>query len=225
MAGNRAAFGVVAAMSAWLGCNANIGLELPMHDLCVGVTCTAIVACHEAGVCDPATGQCSEPLAAPDGTACDDGSMCTSIDTCQGGVCNPGADHAWAHWVPDAPKLYVVTDDVVVDTSTGRTWQRAVPGDVYRRQEAQDYCAVLSLPGYPSGWRVPTRIELTSIVDYTKVDPAIDTGAFPNTPSQSFWSSSAFAGDPSYAWFVDFNTGDVHPDVDVDNARRVRCVR
>jgi len=56
---------------------------------CVGgtpVTCVAVDACHLAGVCDPATGQCSNPVKA-NGTACDDGSACTQSDTCQGGIC------------------------------------------------------------------------------------------------------------------------------------------
>ncbi len=30
---------------------------------------------------------CSTPLAAPDGTPCNDGNPCTQVDTCQGGVC------------------------------------------------------------------------------------------------------------------------------------------
>jgi alpha-tubulin suppressor-like RCC1 family protein len=55
-------------------------------DLCVGVTCTAQDACHDAGTCDPATGACSNP-AKPNGTSCDDGSACTAVDTCKAGVC------------------------------------------------------------------------------------------------------------------------------------------
>ncbi|MFT3771063.1 MAG: PIG-L family deacetylase [Minicystis sp.] len=55
-------------------------------DRCAGVTCTALDACHAAGTCDPATGQCSDPKA-PDGTACDDGDACTRGDACQAGVC------------------------------------------------------------------------------------------------------------------------------------------
>lgn len=74
-------------------------------DLCAGVTCAASDACHVAGTCDPATGICSNPVAA-DGTACDDGSGCTLTDTCvagtctgsgnpcqNGGTCNPGSPY------------------------------------------------------------------------------------------------------------------------------------
>ena len=55
-------------------------------DLCADVVCTALSACHEAGTCDPATGECSNPVAA-DGTACDDGAACTANDACVEGVC------------------------------------------------------------------------------------------------------------------------------------------
>jgi cysteine-rich repeat protein len=56
---------------------------------CVGanpVTCTVQDQCHVLGACDPTTGVCSNPEAA-DGTACDDGNLCTQTDTCQAGVC------------------------------------------------------------------------------------------------------------------------------------------
>jgi hypothetical protein len=56
---------------------------------CVGanpVICSASDQCHDAGVCDPQTGACSNP-AAPDGNACSDGSACTQSDTCQSGAC------------------------------------------------------------------------------------------------------------------------------------------
>src|SRR5581483_11094111 len=59
---------------------------------CVGgdpVTCSAADPCHTAGVCDPATGVCSNP-AAPDGAGCNDGNGCTVNDTCAGGACTSG---------------------------------------------------------------------------------------------------------------------------------------
>jgi hypothetical protein len=55
-------------------------------NLCNGVTCIAVDACHVAGTCDATTGVCSSP-AAPNGTACNDGTACTSLDTCSAGTC------------------------------------------------------------------------------------------------------------------------------------------
>ena len=53
------------------------------------VVCTASDQCHAAGICNPATGTCSNP-AAPDGTACNDGNGCTTDDTCQRGRLHRG---------------------------------------------------------------------------------------------------------------------------------------
>ncbi len=50
------------------------------------VVCTPSDQCHVAGVCDPGTGMCSDPLA-PNGTACDDGNACTQTDSCLVGLC------------------------------------------------------------------------------------------------------------------------------------------
>jgi hypothetical protein len=50
------------------------------------VTCTALDRCHTAGVCNSATGLCSNPAKA-DGTSCNDGNSCTKNDVCKAGAC------------------------------------------------------------------------------------------------------------------------------------------
>ena len=51
------------------------------------VTCEALDECHDAGMCDPATGQCSNPVA-HEGAACnDDGDVCNGVNTCRQGFC------------------------------------------------------------------------------------------------------------------------------------------
>eukprot|EP01125_Pyxidicula_operculata_P004764 TRINITY_DN177_c0_g1_i1.p1 TRINITY_DN177_c0_g1~~TRINITY_DN177_c0_g1_i1.p1 ORF type:complete len:864 (+),score=256.40 TRINITY_DN177_c0_g1_i1:474-3065(+) len=50
------------------------------------VVCTAANQCKLAGVCDSATGVCSD-VNKPAGSSCDDGNRCTQTDTCQAGVC------------------------------------------------------------------------------------------------------------------------------------------
>ena len=48
--------------------------------------CSASDQCHVAGLCDPKTGECSNPNRA-DGVACNDSDKCTLGDRCQNGVC------------------------------------------------------------------------------------------------------------------------------------------
>jgi hypothetical protein len=52
------------------------------------VLCTALDQCHDPGVCDPASGACSTP-SKPDASACDDGDLCTTGETCRAGICAP----------------------------------------------------------------------------------------------------------------------------------------
>ena len=57
-------------------------------------------------------------------------------------------------------------------------------------------------------WRLPTRTELRSIVDLSRINPAIDTAYFPNTLSNYYyWSASPSAAYSSYAWIVSFGYG------------------
>lgn len=75
-----------------LDCLAPTALAQP--DVCScpgnGGSCPAPDACHTVAMCDPTTGACGlAPV--PDGTPCSDGNACNGIETCQAGVCTPGA--------------------------------------------------------------------------------------------------------------------------------------
>lgn len=58
--------------------------------------------------------------------------------------------------------------------------------------------------GYGSGWRLPTRRELLSIVHHGAESPAIDSSYFPFTEEDYYWSSDSYAPNAAYAWYVDF---------------------
>ena len=64
-------------------------------------------------------------------------------------------------------------------------------------------------------WRLPTRRELFSLVDFSRVDPAIPTSAFPNVPTYFnpfYWASNTQTGSVSVgisAWALDITTGTV----------------
>lgn len=62
--------------------------DICQSGVCTGATvqCTASDQCHVAGVCNPTTGECSNPNA-PDGVDCNDRNLCTQTDTCQTGTC------------------------------------------------------------------------------------------------------------------------------------------
>ena len=118
--------------------------------------------------------------------------------------------------------------ETVVDTVTGLTWQRVPLMATFDWDAASVQCANLNLGGIPSGsWRLPRKIELESIVDFRSLNPAIDSTAFPNTPSSAFWSSSLTLINTNtnsrVAWVVDFGRGAGYFDL-VTVSYLIRCV-
>ena len=78
--------------------------------------------------------------------------------------------------------------------------------------------------GHATGWRVPTRRELLSIVHHGAYSPAIDGAYFPFTLSIWYWTNDRYAPGPSYAWSVNFDYGNANA-YDKTNANHVRLVR
>ncbi len=195
-----------------------------------GHVCSAPTSACIAGACScPGGGLvCSSACVPADSQNCGTcGNTCGAGEVCAGSGCGK----QWAGWpMPNAPNHAVnpssydtSTPGVVADKVTGLMWQRAVDARSYDWVAAKAYCAGLSLAGH-NDWRLPTEIELFSLVDPTATSPAIDTTAFPNTPAEFFWSSSPLAGDPTSAWGAYFSYGGTGSGV-ASVANRVRCVR
>ena len=93
----------------------------------------------------------------------------------------------------------------VTDQMTGLMWQA---GEIRpeKWQQALTYCNQLDLGGYRD-WRLPTIKELSTLVNESRINPAIDTTVFPGTRSGSYWSSTTFAKHPGFAWHVRFDNG------------------
>jgi Protein of unknown function (DUF1566) len=58
-----------------------------------------------------------------------------------------------------------------------------------------------------TGWRLPTRRELLSIVDLSGVSPSIDSAYFPATQAGYYWTNDPYQPNPAGAWYVNFNDG------------------
>lgn len=117
---------------------------------------------------------------------------------------------------------------------TGSTCAGSAKG--YTFEEAQAIPNSFNATGYGGkrDWRVPTIRELQSLrvcstgfasdtrdlqdgggevkksCNDNSNRPTIDTGRFPQTPADRFWSASAYAGDASLAWYVVFDDGNVY---------------
>ena len=175
-----------------------------------------IDTCNGSGMCAPLATQCLSTYGVP---AYLDGACTTT---------------SWARWpmpdpmpsaIPTSNYAVDSTDGVVTDNVTGLMWQEPIAPSTYTWGDAHCYCAGLSQAGH-NDWRLPTVIELVSLVDETIVapGPAINMTAFPSTPSAIFWTSSPVAGGTGYAWYVNFSFGSTGFFV-VNNTYQVRCVR
>lgn len=135
---------------------------------------------------------------------------------------------ASAPWAA-APKgqFSVLGDGTVKDNKTGLTWQQQAQygSQGYTWDAAKTYCSSLNLGSFSSGWRLPSRFELETLVDIraTSPNPAIDQTAFPGTPSKGFWT--AMPRDAAYAWVVYFSVASSEIFEQISLGRWVRCVR
>jgi hypothetical protein len=157
------------------------------------------------------------------------------------GVEAGGTIAPWAEWpMPNcqsdvtagAPNLASYTDNgdgTVTDNVTKLMWQQVVPTTKYAWDAAKAYCPTLTLAGH-SDWRLPSIIELVSIVDLDPnptSGPGINPTYFPSTPVGNTWSSTPSAASSSDAWYVYFANGGVGGPgaVGMSYKSNVRCVR
>jgi hypothetical protein len=132
-----------------------------------------------------------------------------------------------------APNPETYTDNMdgtVTDNVTGLMWQKAVatgPAGAglsgFTQPQAVAFCSTLTLATH-SDWRLPTIIELTSIVDLGQSSPSINVTFFPATQG-NFWSSSPEFGSPANAWIVYFDNGGAAGTDYMGLLCHVRCVR
>lgn len=111
----------------------------------------------------------------------------------------------------------------VKDRSTNLIWSRhSINSESYQWAKAKEIAAGVDLCGWKD-WRLPTRKELLTLVDDTRVSPAINTDFF-DCKSDWYWTSTEAAESSDCAWFVGFYLGDSNWN-DRGNVGFVRAVR
>lgn len=95
---------------------------------------------------------------------------------------------------------------LIFDSRTGLAWPQTQDTTGRNWAGALSFCQSLVYAGRDD-WRAANVIELESLVDYTRQNPAIDTGVFPNTSNGFYWTSTTVASSPSMAWAIRFQDG------------------
>ena len=136
--------------------------------------------------------------------------------------------------------------EVVVDNATGLMWQDNSDVRTVKKQwltknnyggkydntsgdTAATYCANLSLGGY-NDWRLPTRKELESILDFGTFNPSLNP-VFLNflfkhpQNEQNYWTSTTSAEDEWQAWAINFVSGHANFLRSKIERNYIRCVR
>ena len=239
---------IVAVLSGIAGCNAILGLDPttlaadagggsgspggPDGSPAAGDDGGSGSPGAESGVSSGDGGEAGEP-ASPDancGDACAPALEC--LQACASGLACERAsgtasclDPEWAEWPVPGNESY--TDDLdgtVTDNVTRLMWQQSVAPSLYTQASAVSYCGQLPLAGHHD-WRLPTQIELLSIVDYTRANPCIDGDYFKDTPTfAAFWSSTPNETG-SGGWGVTFTYGTSGTNPDPTFPAYARCVR
>ena len=159
------------------------------------------------------------------------------------GCASDCGSHKWACWpmpnpvgsgLPNPAQYTDGGDGTVLDELTCLTWQQTPPSGDFTWDEGLQYCDDLTLGGYDD-WRLPTRIELTSIMDFTAARTKVDASAFPDAPggfhrTSSDWiltitQTGAGAGN-DFAWAFNMSDGIVSNAYSKTGRSAVpRCVR
>jgi hypothetical protein len=130
-------------------------------------------------------------------------------------------------------------DGTVTDKNTGLVWQKqenksgnwysaAGVYDATYNSTSQSVCGALRTGGF-SDWRLPSKMELVSIVNYGDTSPAINPVFTNSNPlTNGYWTATTNSAGPVFAWYVHFEYGAVsnaRKDGLQGNSQYSRCVR
>jgi uncharacterized protein DUF1566 len=213
---------LVAISALLVGCNLLLGTEPPIIREPGDGGAGGMAVVSSVG-----TGGIDDPVSFAVGSGGDDPGA-------DGGALAACGDNSWAHWPPGVAHEYQVStgsklERYVVDTLTHLGWQGEASKVAVSWSEAVDHCKLLKWADR-TGWRLPTRVELLSIVDYsTLFAPSIDTSLFLAAEPDQYWTSSPsmYVPEPggSAFWRVNFADGGSFPGMIGSDVGKVRCVR
>lgn len=156
------------------------------------------------------------------------------VGLADGGQAQPTLDRSspsvvsWNRTLPTEARFIVLANfnsEAVLDQDTGLLWERSPSTARTDWKAARSSCLNKAIGGR-RGWRLPSIVELTSLLDPSvqDSDAMLPVGhPFLNNPSGFYWSSST-DGEFSKAWHLHLSNGHVHM-TSKASAFKVWCVR
>ncbi|MBL8074860.1 MAG: DUF1566 domain-containing protein [Nitrospira sp.] len=121
---------------------------------------------------------------------------------------------SWNRTLPTEARFIVLANfnsEAVLDQDTGLLWERSPRTVLADWKAARSSCLNRAIDGQ-RGWRLPSIVELTSLLDPSiqDSDAMLPVGhPFLNNPSGFYWSVST-DGESSKAWHLHLSNGHVH---------------
>jgi hypothetical protein len=163
------------------------------------------------------------PVTSPHPPVYRTGVVTCSTDTAQDLTC-PQA--GWAlqdgDFQPDTQWMVKLSADEVEDNHTGLVWQLGDTSNTYTYSQAIQQCESFKSAEASTGWRLPSVIELMTLIDNGVDLPSIHP-YFNQAQSTNYWTSTLTATTTNLAWTVKFDYGEVIPLL-MDSPLPVRCV-
>lgn len=149
------------------------------------------------------------------------------------GTVHGGALQTWDKVIGKKGRFKVLKQfgqEAVLDKETGLVWERSPSTAKASWFTAVALCNAREVGGR-MGWRLPTIVELATLMDRSQSDPALPPNhPFMNVqhgPTDLYWSATTHPEHPDNAWAAGFNTGTVGSFAQKDPAvsEYVWCVR
>lgn len=138
---------------------------------------------------------------------------------------------SWDDKIPSAGTRFKVLSEfngqAVLDKETQLVWELSPGTTSHNWSDARVQCTSRTIGGR-KGWRLPSVHELASLVDpaVTPSGPTLLPGhPFLNVQPIVYWSATTNAEDPTVAWDVRLNNGDVGTSGKIVGKVLVWCVR
>lgn len=151
--------------------------------------------------------------------------LCSLLSAQAGATSSPSTNleqQRQANWFSQDRAYQQHLAGVIDDLGSGLRWQHQAPNHQLSWAAAKDYCTALNLADI-NNWRLPSRLELLSLLNYDNPDNAYDSSHFDSEPTVAFWSGTVYDNMPSHVWIAQFGEGDMYCLMRVAQAH-VRCV-